>query len=113
MDWRILGAAVAGLAIFWLALIALLWVLRPRDVRLGAPGGPGPDQDQDRDVFWPARAIPFFVAIAWLAVGIRQWIRLNKWTKKYETYRELQRKIDEKLADEKNSDEEKKPPGQA
>lgn len=35
MDWRILGAAVAGLAIFWLALIALLWVLRPRDVRLG------------------------------------------------------------------------------
>ena len=81
-------------------------------------GGPpwwrdrGPDQDQDRDAFWPVRAIPFFVAIGWLAVGVRQWLILNKWTKKYETYRELQRKIDEKLADEKN-DEEKKPPGQA
>jgi hypothetical protein len=73
--------------------------------------GPGPGPDRDGDVFWPARAIPFFVAIAWLAVGIRQWLILNKWTKKYETYRELQRKIDEKLADEKNGDEEKKPPG--
>ena len=49
------------------------------------------------------------LALAWLAVGVRQWIILNRWTKKYETYRELQRKIDEKLADDKNGDE--KPPG--
>jgi hypothetical protein len=72
--------------------------------------GPGPGADQDGDRFWPVRAIPFLLALAWLAVGIRQWLILNKWTKKYETYRELQRKIDEKLADEKNNDEEKKPP---
>jgi hypothetical protein len=71
--------------------------------------GPGPDSDPDPDRFWLARAIPFFVAIAWLAVGIRQWLILNKWSKKYETYRELQRKIDEKLADEKNNDESKPP----
>jgi hypothetical protein len=78
-------------------------------------GGPpwwrgGPGADPDPDAFWLARAIPFFVAIGWLAVGVRQWLILNKWTKKYETYRELQRKIDEKLADEKEGDEEKKPP---
>lgn len=72
-------------------------------------GGAGPDSDPDPDRFWLARAIPFFVAIAWLAVGIRQWLILNKWSKKYETYRELQRKIDEKLADEKNNDESKPP----
>jgi len=36
MDWRTVGAVVAGLAIAWLALVALLWFLRPRDVRLGA-----------------------------------------------------------------------------
>jgi hypothetical protein len=70
--------------------------------------GPGPETD-DADAFWPVRAIPFLLALAWLAVGVRQWIILNRWAKKYETYRELQRKIDEKLADEKNGDE--KPPG--
>ena len=73
------------------------------------PGPWGPRGEGDSDVFWPARAIPFLLALAWLVVGVRQWIILNRWTKKYETYRELQRKIDEKLADDKNGDE--KPPG--
>lgn len=35
MDWRIpAGIAIALLAV-WVALVALLWVFRPRDVRLG------------------------------------------------------------------------------
>jgi hypothetical protein len=66
--------------------------------------------EPDQDAFWLARAIPFFVAVGWLAVGVRQWLILNRWSKKYEAYRELQRKIDEKLADEKNGDDEGKPP---
>ncbi len=76
----------------------------------GGPWGPRSEPGFDRDDLWLARAIPFFIAVGWLAVGIRQWLILNKWSKKYETYRELQRKIDEKLSDEKNN-EEKKPPG--
>ena len=54
--------------------------------------------------FWLVRIIPFVIALIWLAVGIRQWLVLNKWTKKYEHYKELQKKLDEKLGDE---DEEK------
>lgn len=58
--------------------------------------------------FWAVRFIPFAIALIWLGVGIRQWLVLNKWTKKYEHYKELQKKLDEKLGDE---DEEKGGPG--
>jgi hypothetical protein len=50
--------------------------------------------------FWAVRLIPFAIALIWLGVGIRQWFVLNKWTKKYEHYKELQKKLDEKLGDE-------------
>lgn len=55
-----------------------------------------------------ARAIPILIFIIWLGIGIRQWLVLSKWTKKYERYKELQKKIDEKLDYEKNDDEGKK-----
>jgi hypothetical protein len=48
------------------------------------------------------------VVIAWIVLGIRQWMVLNKWTAKYEAYKELQRKIDEKLDFEKEDEGEKK-----
>ena len=44
-----------------------------------------------------ARVIPILIFIVWLGIGIRQWFVLSKWTKKYERYKELQKKIDEKL----------------
>ncbi|WP_431755278.1 hypothetical protein [Nitrososphaera sp.] len=44
-----------------------------------------------------AGAIVAGVVIAWIVIGVRQWLILNKWTAKYEAYKELQRKIDEKL----------------
>jgi hypothetical protein len=71
--------------------------------RWGPPGA-GPDQPN----FLLVRTIPFFIALIWLGVGIRQWFVLNKWTKKYEHYKEMQKKLDEKLGDE---DEEKGGPG--
>jgi hypothetical protein len=43
------------------------------------------------------RIVPIIVFLVWLGIGIRQWFVLSKWTKKYEHYKELQRKIDEKL----------------
>jgi hypothetical protein len=30
-------------------------------------------------------------------IGIRQWFVFSKWTKKYKQYKQLQKKIDEKL----------------
>ena len=43
------------------------------------------------------RVIPILIFIVWLGIGIRQWLVLSKWTKRYERYKELQKKIDEKL----------------
>lgn len=44
-----------------------------------------------------ARVIPILIFLIWLGIGIRQWFVLSKWTKKYERYKELQKKVDEKL----------------
>jgi hypothetical protein len=56
--------------------------------------------------FGIGRFIPFLIALVWLGVGIRQWFVLSGRTKKYERYKELQRKIDEKLDYENSNDKE-------
>ncbi|MGH1565992.1 MAG: hypothetical protein ACRBB5_00870 [Nitrosopumilus sp.] len=40
----------------------------------------------------------------WLGIGIRQWIVLSKWDKKYQNFKAKQKEIDKELKDE--SDEE-------
>lgn len=37
------------------------------------------------------------VFLLWLGIGIRQWIVLSKWTQKYRLYKELQKRLDERL----------------
>jgi hypothetical protein len=54
-----------------------------------------------------ARAVPILISLVWLGIGIRQWFVLSKWSKKYERYKELQKRVDEKL-DYDNDDEDKK-----
>ena len=49
-----------------------------------------------------ARSIPILVSLTWLGIGIWQWFVLSKWSKKYERYKELQKRIDEKLDDDYN-----------
>ncbi len=44
-----------------------------------------------------ARIVPILISFVWLGIGIRQWVVLSKWSKKYERYKELQRRADEKL----------------
>jgi hypothetical protein len=51
------------------------------------------------------RAVPILIFIIWLGIGIRQWFVLSNWTKKYERYKELQKKVDEKLDYEGIDDE--------
>jgi hypothetical protein len=58
----------------------------------------------------PGVAIPVIavtVFVIWLGVGIRQWIVLSRWSGKYRRYKELQKKLDERLDFEK--DEQKEP----
>jgi hypothetical protein len=57
--------------------------------------------------FGIARIVPFLIPIIWLGIGIWQWFVLSKRSKKYERYREVQKKIDKKL-DYDNTDEAKK-----
>lgn len=54
--------------------------------------------------FFSFHHIPLLISIVWLGVGIRQWLVLSKWTKKYSKYKEEQDKVDKQLDD---SDEEK------
>lgn len=66
------------------------------------------DQKMERDgphhKFIPIRMIPLIVSLVWLGIGIRQWIVLSKWTKKYDRYKELQEEIDKKLDDEEKEE---------
>ena len=67
---------------------------------LGPPmffGGGGTHPGGFGHGFGLARAVPIVIFLIWLGIGIRQWFVLSKWTKKYERYKELQKKIDEKL----------------
>src|SRR6266705_5446946 len=75
---------------------------------LGPPmffGGGGMHREGFGHGFGLARAVPILIFLIWLGIGIRQWFVLSKWTKKYERYKELQKKIDEKL--DYDSDERK------
>ncbi len=60
-------------------------------------GGPRNGGPPDGSAFGIARAIVIVFVLAWIVIGIRQWFVLSKWTQRYEIYKELQKKIDEKL----------------
>lgn len=53
------------------------------------------------------KIIPIIISAVWLGIGIRQWLVLSKWTKRYDRYKKLQEEVDKKLAnDEQKNDEE-------
>ncbi len=54
-------------------------------------------------LFTIIRNVPLIIGILWLGIGIRQWLVLSKWNKKYQRYKELQKKIDEEIGDKHNS----------
>jgi hypothetical protein len=66
----------------------------------GSGGPPG------ESAFGIARAIVIVFLLSWIVIGIRQWFVLSKWTQRYEIYKELQKKIDEKLDYESNENNE-------
>ena len=67
-------------------------------------GPPGPP---DNPSFRVVQAVVVGTVLVWIGIGIRQWFVLSKWTKKYKQYKELQRKVDEKL--DYDEDDEKQP----
>jgi hypothetical protein len=49
--------------------------------------------------------IIFALSLVWLAVGIRQWVVLSKWDKKYKKFKKDQEDVDKELADDSNDDD--------
>ena len=54
-------------------------------------------------LFTVTRNVPLIIGILWLRIGIRQWMVLSNWNKKYQKYKELQKKIDKEIGDKDNS----------
>ncbi len=69
----------------------------------GGKGGGSPDGFGPPPQIAVARMIPFLISVVWLGIGIWQWFVLLKWSKKYERYKELQKRVEEKL-DYENED---------
>jgi hypothetical protein len=66
----------------------------------GGPGRPHPPGVNPQDpLFSFVKQLPLFISIVWLGVGIYQWTVLSKWTKRYDRYKERQRRAEEKLGD--------------
>ena len=57
----------------------------------------------------PPQLLIFAISVGWLGVGIRQWIVLTKWDKKYQKFKQRQEEIDKKLSEseEENGKDEK------
>jgi ABC-type nickel/cobalt efflux system permease component RcnA len=53
--------------------------------------------------FRTAGIVTILIALAFLVVGVRQWMTFSKWTERYKAYKELQSKIDAKLDFEKQN----------
>ena len=62
---------------------------RPRFDRSSGP--------PDSPAFRIVQAVVIATVLLWIGIGFRQWFVLSKWTKKYKQYKQLQKKIDEKL----------------
>ena len=69
----------------------------PFHFETGGRGGSSPDGFGPPPQIAVARIVPILVSLVWLGIGVRQWFVLSKWSKKYERYRELQKRVDEKL----------------
>jgi hypothetical protein len=60
--------------------------------------------DKPRSPIHPPQLIIIVISLVWLGIGIRQWMVLSKWDKKYRNFKAKQKEIDKQLEDE--SDEE-------
>ncbi|HEV8386602.1 MAG TPA: hypothetical protein VGQ03_03165 [Nitrososphaera sp.] len=74
----------------------------------GWPGGYGrPPPPGPQDPFFTfLKQLPLIISVVWLGVGIYQWYVLSKWTKRYQRYKERQRRAEEKLGDNDNGNPE-------
>ena len=56
--------------------------------------------DKPRKSLHPPQMIIIVISLVWLGVGIRQWVVLSKWDKKYQQFKAKQKEIDKELEDD-------------
>jgi uncharacterized membrane protein len=56
--------------------------------------------DKPRNLLHPPQLIIIVISLVWLGIGIRQWIVLSRWDKKYQNFKAKQKEIDKELEDD-------------
>ena len=65
------------------------------------------DKGQKQFLLHPSQFIILAISLGWLGIGIRQWLILSQWDKKYQKFKRKQEEVDKELddnEDEKDSD---------
>jgi uncharacterized membrane protein len=57
------------------------------------------DRNRDQVLLQPAQLVIFAISLVWLGIGIKQWLSISKWDKKYQKFKERQEQVDKKLDD--------------
>ncbi len=57
------------------------------------------DRNRDQVLLQPAQLVIFTISLVWLGIGIKQWLSISKWDKKYQRFKERQQQVDKKLDD--------------
>ena len=57
------------------------------------------DKQRNQVLLQPPQLLIFAISLVWLGIGIKQWLSISKWDKKYQKYKERQEQVDKKLDD--------------
>jgi len=55
------------------------------------------DTQGNKILLQPPQLLIFAISLIWLGIGIKQWLSLSKWDKKYHAFKEKQEMVDRKL----------------
>lgn len=55
------------------------------------------DQHRGQVLLQPGQLVIFGISLVWLGIGIKQWLSISKWDKKYQKFKERQEQVDKKL----------------
>jgi len=55
------------------------------------------DQQRNQVLLQPPQLVIFSISLVWLGIGIKQWLSISKWDKKYQKFKEKQEQVDKKL----------------
>ena len=57
------------------------------------------DQHRGQVLLQPPQLVIFAISLVWLGIGIKQWMSISNWDKKYQRFKEKQEQVDKKLDD--------------